>query len=797
MPSLPAPEVASSLPSPISSLVGREREVAAIAGLLRQLTVRLVTMTGPGGVGKTRLALAAAGEIGDAFPDGIRFVSLSSVSDPDLVAVTVAHTLGVRDVGEESLIERLTAFLKDKRLLLVLDNFEQVVGAAPLVADLLLACPGLTVLVTSRVRLRVSGEREYEVPPLALPDQTGISVAADTMRFEAVRLFVERAQAARASFDLTEENAQAVVDICRRLDGLPLAIELAAARVKVLPPGALLARLEKRLPLLTGGALDAPARQRTMSDAIAWSYDLLSAQEQALFRRLAVFVGGFTLEGAEAVSREVEVSGRRDANHAPSPSTSRLPDASTSVLEGLASLVDKSLVRCEDGPGVEPRYRMLETVREFGLERLAEHGEVDECRRQHAVFFLAVAEAAKSRQWSDHPTWRALVEREYDNLRAAAAWFEHDGWAEESLRLGYALMLFWNFHGSASEGRGWLARSLAMNPAIRTPTRAKVLYSAGLLARRQGDLVQAGELGRAALALARQIGDAWSVAATHVLLGHVALGEGDPARARRSFEEALAGFRRIDDAPWAAAALTGLGVEAVVTGDYDRAAPVLEEAIGRWREIGNAWGTAWSLFNFARVAKARGDFARAARLYQESLVLRAEDRDMAGIADSLVGLANVMAGGGWPEWAAHLLGAADAQYRRHALAFTVEVAASFNEARAAIRARLDEPAFTLSWREGQEAVLAEIIAEAAAAAVEFDGPTIMGRGNGAQNPLGLSPREVEVLRLLVIGSPDREIADQLFISPRTASKHVAAVLAKLEVSSRAAAAARAVRDGLV
>ncbi len=224
---------------------------------------------------------------------------------------------------------------------------------------------------------------------------------------------------------------------------------------------------------------------------------------------------------------------------------------------------------------------------------------------------------------------------------------------------------------------------------------------------------------------------------------------------------------------------------------------MLEEAIGRWREIGNAWGTAWSLFNFARVAKARGDFARAARLYQESLVLRAEDRDVAGIADSLVGLANVRAGGGWPERAARLLGAAEGQYRRHALAFTVEVAASFEEARAAIRARLDEPAFTLAWREGQEAALADIIAEAAAAAVEFDGPTIMGRGNGAQNPLGLSPREVEVLRLLVIGCSDREIADQLFISPRTASKHVAAVLAKLEVSSRAAAAARAVRDGLV
>ncbi|MDP9368185.1 MAG: tetratricopeptide repeat protein [Chloroflexota bacterium] len=797
MPSLPAPDVASSLPSPISSLVGREREVAAIAGLLRQPTVRLVTMTGPGGVGKTRLALAAVGEIGDAFPDGIWFVSLSSVSDPDLVTVTVTHTLGVRDAGEESLLERLTAFLKDKRLLLVLDNFEQVVGAAPLVADLLVACPELTVFVTSRVRLRVSGEREYEVPPLALPDQTGVLAVPDTMRFEAVRLFVERGQAARASFDLTEENAQAVVDICRRLDGLPLAIELAAARVKVLPPGALLARLEKRLPLLTGGALDAPTRQRTMSDAIAWSYDLLSAPEQALFRRLAVFVGGFTLEAAEAVSREVEASGSRDANHAPSPSTSRPPDASTSVLEGLASLVDKSLVRCEDGPGVEPRYRMLETVREFGLERLAEHGEADECRRQHAVFFLAVAEAAESRQWSDHPTWRALVEREYDNLRAAAAWFEQDGSAEESLRLGYALMLFWNFHGSASEGRGWLARSLAMNPAIRTPARAKVLYAAGLLARRQGDLAQAGELGRAALALAQEIGDAWSVAATHVLLGHVALGEGDPARARSSFEEALAGFRRIDDAPWAAAALTGLGVEAVVTGDYDRAAPVLEEAVGRWREIGNAWGTAWSLFNFARVAKARGDFARAARLYQESLVLRAEDRDVAGIADSLVGLANVMAGGGWPERAARLLGAADAQYRRHALAFTVEVDGSFKEARAAIRARLDEPAFTLAWREGQEAALADIIAEAATAAVEFDGATFMGRGNGAQSPLGLSPREVEVLRLLVIGSSDREIADQLFISPRTASKHVAAVLAKLEVSSRAAAAARAVRDGLI
>ena len=424
-----------NLPLQPPPFLGREQEVAEVVDRLRDPNVRLLTLTGPGGTGKTRLALQAVAEVVEVFLDGVWFVDLAPLTDPALVPTAVAQALGVHEAGGRPLEAILASSLADKRLLLLLDNVEQVADAAPFVAGLLAAAPGLTVLATSRVRLRLRGEQEMAVPPLGLPDPMRLAPPEHLSRYETVRLFIARAQDAKADFTITTANAPAVAAICHRLDGLPLAIELAAARVKVLPPEALLKRLEHRLVLLTGGARDAPTRQQTMRGAIAWSYDLLAGAERALFRRVAVFVGGFDLAAATVV---VGVT----------------PEWGTDVFEGVAALVEQSLLRQEIGPEGEPRFGMLETVREYGQERLAASGEEEDARRQHAVHFLALAEQAEASllgRWDGR--WMDRLEADQDNVRAALAWVIDGGQTETALQFVCALHPFWFFRSRFREGR--------------------------------------------------------------------------------------------------------------------------------------------------------------------------------------------------------------------------------------------------------------------------------------------------------------------------------------------------------
>jgi predicted ATPase len=421
----------NNLPLQPTLLIGREREVDAIKTLLARESVRLVTLTGPGGMGKTRLALQVAADLLADLRDGVWFVSLATTVDPQHVAETIAETLGLRSGGGRDIPDLITAFLRKKRLLLVLDNFEQVVDAAPLVNELLATCPGLMVLVTSRVRLQLRGEHEIPVPPLDLPDSKHPTNAELLSQFEAVRLFIERAQDVKPDFLVTNANVPAIAAICHRLDGSPLAIELAAARIRILPPAAMLARLEQRLSLLTGGARDLPERQRTLRGTIAWSYDLLGAHEQALFRQLAIFVGGCSLEAVETVAGRVDGPEHND----------------NGTLDRLELLVAHNLVRQEEGAG-EPWFRMLETIREFGLEQLSAHGELAEANQRHATYYFAFAEEAdRGLKGTDSGEWVVRMESEYDNFRAALAWANTQNAVETSLRLRTTLYRFWLTRG--------------------------------------------------------------------------------------------------------------------------------------------------------------------------------------------------------------------------------------------------------------------------------------------------------------------------------------------------------------
>ena len=688
--------LAGAVPVPATPLVGRDDDVAAVGDLVRAEGVRLVTLTGPGGVGKSRLAVEVAQRVGAGFADGVRFVTLGSVRAAELVTAAIAAALGLSTSGG-ALITDLKSYLRARRLVLVLDNFEQVMGAAPLVAELLGAAPGVVALVTSRMVLRLSGEHEFPVPPLPVPPIGAGGDAAEVQRCASVRLFVQRAQAASAGFELTNGNAGAVAEICRRLDGLPLAIELAAARVRLLPPRALLARLDDKMGLLTGGARDLPERQRTLRNTLNWSFDLLSAREQALFACLGVFAGTFDLPAAEAVG----AAGPAD------------PGRAGHVMDTLGSLVDSSLVRPQTRDG-EPRFGLLQTIREYALERLRDGADWREAHDRHAAYFRALAEPAPAElQGPGQLAWLDRLETEHGNLGAAMSWLVEQDQLEPAIQLSWATWRFWWLRGHAEE----LASYVDILPKSEHLPRQRALALSGtgfgLFA--SGDQAAAQPLLEQSLPLYRQAGDMLGAATTAAMLGHLLALQHQDARASELLEQTLAplqeagndrlaGPERLQHLLDVALVCNFLGQIRLSQADHDRAAQLFTEALNAARSAQDRFTILISLYDLALSSQAQGDLTGAAERLQEGVSQSAEARDEPSVAYYLEALAAVAIRQDNLERAVHLLAAAGALLQAkgsgwlHAL---VPRAAHDDGLLAALRSRMGDAAFEQAWTRGQ------------------------------------------------------------------------------------------------
>ena len=669
----------TNLPLQPTPLIGREREVREVAGMLKQPEVRVLTLTGTGGTGKTRLALQVAADLLDDFADGVFFVGLASLADPELVLASVARILDVQGASGEELEENLGRHLRDRQLLLVLDNFEHLLEAAPLVAEIAATASAVKLLVTSRAQLHVAGEHVYTVSPLAMP-----SSADDVDRLvqcESVALFSSRARSVRSDFAVTAGNAQPVAAICIALDGLPLAIELAATRVGVLPPAALLERLDSRLRLLKGGARDAPERQRTIRATIDWSYDLLEPQEQRLFVRLAVFAGGCTLESAERICGD-----------------------GLDVVDGLASLTDSGLARVE-GTDEEPRFVTLETIREYAVERLDESGEAEELRRRHGEHFLALAEEAEPNLRGSPGRWLERLDREHDNLRAALDWFEASGEREHALRLAGALWRFWYLRGHLAEG-GRRLESVLRSDERPTAARAKALIGAAVMAVNSGDAALARLRAEEGLALHRSLGDPWGAAYSGFMLG---VAEEDEARGQQLLEESVRVFRELGDEHSALLVSRQLASIYAQLGEGERSRAVYEDNLRRARETGNDRIEASTLGALAMIALDEGRVEDANSMLKTSLRIHDELGDLLDTAVDLCRFAGVLARQGRAAPAACLLSSFETQgtgigVRRSSVAELNE------QTLAAIRAQLDDDALAEAWEHGRKLTIDEAVA---------------------------------------------------------------------------------------
>jgi len=736
----PAASPSTNLPASVTPLIGRTVEIYQLQQLLGQKEVRLVTLTGIGGAGKTRLSLAVAAQLPERFADGIFFVKLAAINDPALVADTIAQTLGVRENPGQPVAEHLKVLLGAKQLLLVVDNCEHVITATPLLTELLLVAPRLKILATSREPLHLSGEYEFPVPPLPVPARKALPAVEALAQIPAVALFIQRAQAVKPDFTFTQENARLVAELCVQLDGLPLAIELAAARIKLFSPQEMLTYLDRRFQWLTSGARDAPVHQRTLQSTLDWSYNLLEAGEQLLFRRLGIFIGGWTLASAEAVCK-----GASDL----------LPD----VLAGMASLIDKNLLQRQLGANGETRFGMLETLRIYALEQLSANQEMTAVQQQHADYFLGLVKESKSHFTSaTEGVWLDRLEEELGNLRAVLAWSKAEASrVQVGLRLADDLYLLWNRRGHMNEGRRWLTELLTLPAAASpTPARAAALRAAGLLATRQSDYATAHtwleesvsiakELGNnhelayslmsladvenfqahydraialfeEGLALTRAAGDQYGTAFGLYALGGIALAQHNFAQARAVYEECLVLHRGRGNKNGIVLALNGLGKVAHHQHHYDQAKALYEESLALARQLRIRPTISWLLIDLGGLELVQGNAGRAKGLYAESLAIAVELGLKHSIAECLAGLAEVMGLMRQPERAVRLFGATQRLLDEIGAQLSSLERLAYDQHLTDVQAHLSAVAFAAAWSQGQAMTLEQAIDYARATA---------------------------------------------------------------------------------
>lgn len=721
----------TNLPYQHVPLIGREQELKTLRTLLLKEGVDLLTITGPGGIGKTRLALQLASELIRDFADGVYFVSLASITNPDLVPASITQALGLKTGESQPGVDLLKSHLRDRQILLVLDNFEQVTSGAPLLSDLLSAAPNLKILVTSRAILHLYGEHEFNVPPLAVPDLARLPALESLGRSPAVALFVSRAQAVKVDFRLTSENARVVAEICVRLEGIPLALELAAARVKLFAPQALLNELSHRLRLSVQQSTDLLPRHQTLRDAVAWSYQLLDGDEQRLFSQLGVFVGGCTLQAAEAVCA--------DKNRAEIP-----------MLEQLASLVDKSMLQHERRENGEPRFIMLETLREYALEQLEAGGNTQSTRRRHWTYYSQLVEAIEpGPKEPDLPSWMKLLEEEHDNLRAALKWALEQDEVDVALGMAGAVWKLWQIHGHVEEGVEWMKTILGRSQGRISVSRAKVLWGAGWLGMVMGNLDQSRTYFEEGAAISRQLGDKRYLGRSLHGIGAVARGQGDFASSRAAFDESLPLFQALGDTEDIAWTFEHLGATAIEQGDFDQAIAYLSQALDLFRELEQNWACAEALTYLGHAALqqrdfalaqeryeqaqaiyqeledrpnvatmnsyvgatlfGRGDYERAISLYKESLLLARDLKDYWGLTWGVERLAEVAEKLGQLDRAARLWGAANSLRNVSGVSWHPGFHSYYTEQRfASLKAELGETRWAQLWTEGREMDLNEI-----------------------------------------------------------------------------------------